>query len=197
MFDPTAYLAAGGTNEAARVGTAGQMTGLFKLVLSCSAGSSFASDDDVSGLKIFSASLDPSSTQYVGKILNTNPVTIASKKHLLYLDYAVDSEVAALSASNSVVTVAVLSGSSNANTFGHTFGEAFGYFNTRYQAPKTPSFISQPFGGIEYDLFHVESRDDGAFASDKYKISISNLLPRNLHKHAQPVCIACLVCLHL
>jgi hypothetical protein len=174
-FDPTAYLAAGGTNEAAQVGTAGQMTGLFKLVLSCSAGSSFASDDGVSGLKIFSASLDPSSTQYVGKILNTNPEDFASKKHLLYLDYAVDSEVAALSASNSVVTVAVLSGSSNANTFGHTFGEAFGYFNTRYQAPKTPSFISQPFGGIEYDLFHVESRDDGAFASDKYKISISNL----------------------
>jgi len=174
-FNPTAYLAAGGTNEAARVGTAGQMTGLFKLVLSCSAGSSFASDDGVSGLKIFSASLDPSSTQYVGKILNTNPEDFASKKHLLYLDYAVDSEVAALSASNSVVTVAVLSGSSNANTFGHTFGEAFGYFNTRYQAPKTPSFISQPFGGIEYDLFHVESRDDGAFASDKYKISISNL----------------------
>ena len=175
VFDPTAYITAGGTNEAAQVGTTGPMSGLFKLVLSCSAGSSFASDDGVSGLKIFSASLDPSSTQYVGKILNTNPEDFASKKHLLYLDYAVDAEVAALSASNSVVTVAVLSGSGNTNAFGHTFGEAFGYFNTRYQAPKTPSFISQPFGGIEYDLFHIESRDDGAFANDKYKISISNL----------------------
>jgi hypothetical protein len=174
-FNPTAYLSSLGTNEAAQVGTEGPMSGLFKLVLSCSAGSSFASDDGVAGLKIFSASLDPSSTQYVGKILNTNPEDFAAKKHLLYLDYAVDSQVAALSASNSVVTVAVLSGSSNTNSFGHTFGEAFGYFNTRYTTPKTPYFISQPFGGIEYDLFYVESRDDGAFANSKYKISISNV----------------------
>lgn len=175
VYNPTAYLSQLGTNEAAQVGTEGPMTNLFKLVLSCSIGSSFASDDGVAGLKIFSASLDPSSTQYVGKILNTNPEDFAVKKHLLYLDYAVDSQVAALSASNSVVTVAVLSGSSNANSFGHTFGEAFGYFNTRYTTPKTPYFISQPFGGIEYDLFYLESRDDGAFANSKYKISISNV----------------------
>lgn len=175
VFDPTTYLAGLGTGEAAKVGTTGPMSGLFKLVLSCSAGSSFASDDGVAGLKIFSASLDPSSNQYIGKTLNTNPEEFAAKKHLLYLDYAVDAEVAALSASNSVVTVAVLSGSSNTNSFGHTFGEAFGFFNTRYKSPKTPYFISQPFGGIEYDLFYVESRDDGAFANNKYKISISNL----------------------
>jgi hypothetical protein len=175
VFNPTAYLSALGTNEAAQVGTEGPMSGLFKLVLSCSAGSSFASDDGVAGLKIFSASLDPTSTQYVGKLLNTNPEDFASKKHLLYLDYAVDAEVAALSASNSVATVAVLSGSSNTNSFGHTFGRAFGFFNTRFKTPKTSYFISQPFGGIEYDLFYVESRDDGAFANSKYKISISNI----------------------
>lgn len=172
----TTYTAAGnGTYEAAQVGTDGPMNGLFKLVLSSSAGSSFSSDDGIAGLQVFSASLDPSSNQYVAKILNTTPEDFAVKKHLLYLDYAVDTEVAALSSSNSTVTVAVLSGSSNTNSFGTSFGRAFGYFNTRYTAPKTPSFISQPFGGIEYDLFYVESRDDGDFANAKYKISISNL----------------------
>jgi len=175
VYSNTLATAGGGTNEAAQVGTEGPMAGLFKLVLSCSAGSSFASDDSVAGLKIFSASLDPTSTQYVGKILNTNPEDFASKKHLLYLDCSVDSEVATLSSSNSVVTVAILSGSSNTNSLSHTFGEAFGYFNTRYTAPKTPFFISQPFGGIEYDLFYVESRDDGEYANSKYKVSISNL----------------------
>ena len=177
VYDPTLAAAGGGTYEAAAVGTtaAGPMTSLFKLVLSSSAGAAFSSADGIPGLQIFSASFDPSSTQYVGKILNTNPEDFAAKKHLLYLDYAVDNEVVALSASFGTPTVAVLSGSSNANALGHTFGEAFGYFNTRYKTPKTPYFISQPFGGIEYDLFYIESRDDGAFANTKYKISITNL----------------------
>jgi hypothetical protein len=175
VYDPTNYLAGNGTYEAAQVGTEGLMNGLFKLVLSSSDGSSFSSDDGVAGLQVFSASFNPTSNQYVGKILNTNPENFATAKHFLFLDYPVDAEVAALSASNSVATVAVLSGSSNQNSLGHTFSEAFGYFNTRYTAPKTPYFISQPFGGIEYDLFCIESRDDGEYANIKYKISISNL----------------------
>lgn len=176
-YNPTDYLTESGTGEAAAVGTsqAGNMAGLFKLVISSSAGAAFASDDGFAGLKIFSASLDPSSTKYIGKLLNTNPLDFASTKHLLYLDYAVDNEVATLSASFGIPTVAVLSGSANANSLGLKFGEVFGYFNTRYTTPKTPFFISQPFAGVEYDLFQVESRDDGAYANDKYKISITNL----------------------
>ncbi len=176
VYNPSAYASGLGTGEAAQVGTEGLMNGLFKLVLSSSAGNTFGSDDGFAGLRIYSASLDPNSEKYVGKILNTNPLDFDSKKHLLYLDYAVDNEVAALSASNSTATVALLSGSQYTNQFGTTFGEAFGLFNTRYTAPKTPFFISQPFGNVEYDLFQVESRDDGAYANDKYKISIANLL---------------------
>ena len=176
-YVPTDYLSGNGIGEAAAAGTAaaGNMAGLFKLVISSSAGSSFASDDGFAGLKIFSASLDPSSDKYIGKMLNTNPENFATVKHLLYLDFPVDSEVATLSASFGANTVAVLSGASNTNSLGIDFGKAFGYFNTRYTTPKTPFFISQPFAGIEYDLFQVESRDDGAYANDKYKISITNL----------------------
>ena len=177
VYDPTLVAAGNGTYEAAAVGTAaaGNMAGLFKLVISSSAGAAFASDDGFAGLKIFSASLDPSSTQYIGKLLNTNPENFATLKHLLYLDYAVDNEVATLSASFGTPTVAVLSGSANTNSLGLEFGKVFGYFNTRYTRPKTPFFISQPFAGVEYDLFQVESLDDGQYANDKYKVSIANL----------------------
>jgi hypothetical protein len=183
-YDPTTLAAGTNNYESAQVGTTGLMQNLFKLALSSSDGSSFASDDGFAGLKIFSASLDPSSDKYVGKMLNTNPENFAEQKHLLYLEYPVDTTVAVLSTSytadNSAPTVAVVSGSSNQNSFGHTFGEAFGYFNTRYKTPKTPYFISQPIGGSEYDLFYVESRDDGEYANTKYKISIANLqLPTN------------------
>ena len=51
----------------------------------------------------------------------------------------------------------------------------FGRFDTRYKNPKTTSFISQPFGNVEYDLFRFESLDDGAYANDKIKISIAAL----------------------
>jgi len=177
VYNPTAVAAGNGTYEAAAVGTsqAGNMQGLFKLVVSSSAGSSFASDDGFAGLKIYSASLDPTSDKYVGKMLNTNPESFESTKHLLYIHYPVDAEVATLSASFGVNTVAVLSGAANTNSVGIDFGRAFGRFDTRYTTPKTPFFISQPFGGIEYDLFQVESRDDGAFANNKYKVSIANL----------------------
>ena len=165
-----------GTNnyEAAQVGTEGVMAGQFKLVLSCSSGS-FAVDDGKAGIKVFSASLDPSSNQYIGKILNTNPENFEEKKHLLYLQYPVDTEIAVLSASNAVPTVAILSGSNSTNSLGLNFKDVFGFYNTRYKSPKTPYFISQPFAGVEYDLFYAESLDDGEYASTKYKISITSL----------------------
>jgi len=177
-YNPATITAGTNNYESAYVGTEGPMKDLFKLILSSSAGVSFASDDNLAGLRIYSASLNPTSDQYIGKILNTNPENFAEKKHLLYLDYPVDAEVAALSSSqvsSLEPTIAVLSGSSIQNSLGLSFGSVFGYYNTRYQAPKTSNFISQPFGGIEYDLFYVESIDDGEFANNQYKVSITNL----------------------
>ncbi len=176
IFDRATFDAGTENYESAKVGTEGLLANKFKLILSSSDGSSFASDDGLAGLKVFTASLDPSSNQYVGKILNTNPENFASKKHLLYLHYPVDNEVAALSASNSTPTVAVLSGSANTNSIDTTWSDAFGYYNARYTAAKSTYFISQPFGNVEYDLFYAEAMDDGEFANSRYKLSISNLL---------------------
>lgn len=155
----------------------------FKLVISSSLGTSFGNSDGFAGLRIYTASLDPSDDSYIGKLLNTDPEKFEEEQHYLYADYAVDAEVAYLS--GSTASVAVLSGSSSTSSRGKTFLETFGRFDTRYTTPSTPWFISQPFGGVEYDLFRIESRDDGAFANSKYKVSITNLVassnPNNLY----------------
>lgn len=151
-------------------------SGKFKLIISSTLGSSFAFDDKLPGVKVYTASLNPTSDDYVGKVLNRDPEKFEQYQHLLYADFAVDDEVA------SVVNddyVAVLSGSSlTSNVSGEPtteFRKAFGAFDTRFSSPKTSYFISQPFGKTEYDLFQVESLDDGAYANSLYKVSIANL----------------------
>jgi len=153
--------------------------GMFKLVLSSAAGSNFSSDEAFSGIKIYTASLNPDSKHYVGKILNTNPDRFNEEQHYLYADFPVEDELARVKSDGSNATVAILSGSSNTNAgaggSGTTFTQLFGSFNTRYQTARSTSFISQPFGEKEYDLFHFEALDDGIAGNRKVKISISNL----------------------
>ena len=153
--------------------------GMFKLVLSSAAGSNFSSDESFSGIKIYTASLNPDSKHYVGKILNTNPDRFNEEQHYLYADFPVEDELARVKFDGSNATVAVLSGSSNTNAgaggSGTDFTQLFGSFNTRYQTARSTSFISQPFSDVEYDLFHFESLDDGISGNTRVKISISNL----------------------
>ncbi len=109
-------------------------------------------------------SLNPDRDDYISKVLNTDSLSLDSEKHYLYAHFAVDNDVA----SPVNKAVAVLHGNDG-------YEDKFGDFSSAFIAPETPSFISQPFGTKEYDLFHFESLDDGAYASDKYKVSISNL----------------------
>lgn len=148
-------------------------TGSFKLVISSSDGSSFSSTDGMAGLRVYSASLDPSSQNYVGKLLNTNPAKFSTEQHVLWADFAVDAELA------SAATVGVVSGSANiaanAAEASLSFRRAYGGFDTRFKTPSTTWFISQPFGGTEYNLFKIESVDDGQNANVAYKITIRDL----------------------
>lgn len=145
----------------------------FKLVISSTLGNTFANQDSNPGVRIYTASLDPSSDDYYAKILNTNPDRFVADQHFLYADFPVDAELAA------ATSVGMLSGTINdSDVSGEpstTFRAAFGAFNTRYQTPKTPWFISQPFGTTEYDLFQFETIDDGEYANKLYKVSISNI----------------------
>ena len=101
-------------------------------------------------------SFDPLSPIYFPKVLNTDPKKFQREKHLLYLDLPVENSVAA-----PIVTghaIGLLNGhESNTGLTGAGVGgvyrDLFGRFDTRYQAPRTTKFISQPFGKTEYDLF--------------------------------------------
>lgn len=152
-------------------------SGKFKLVLSSSNGASFGTADGNVGVKIYTASMDPSSPDYFAKLLNSDPDKFASEQHLVYADYAVDDELA------TAAIVAVVSGSNNTSTSsGDTsmrFRDTFGHFDTKYKAPTSPMIISQPFGATEYDLFKAEALDDGEYANQLYKLSISDLKASN------------------
>jgi hypothetical protein len=129
---------------------------------------------ELDSLPAKTVSLDPSSPDYISKVLNTDPLSFDDEKYLLYAHFAVDTAVANV---ENTYKVAVLHGNSGVTINGAASDMAvkYGDFGSRFTAPLTPKFISQPFGDKEYDLFHFESLDDGAYASSKYKISISNL----------------------
>lgn len=134
--------------------------------------------------KVFQCSFDPDSQFYVGKVLNTDPKKFQEEGHLLWLDFPVENELAPVNtgsvdqaglnyANRSAVDSRLTDYASAQNVT--TTSELFGMFNARYQAPKTTSFISQPYGVTEYDLFHFECISDGAVANNEFKVSISNL----------------------
>ena len=175
------YASGGSADDGAKISSydGSDDQGIFKLVLSSAIGSNFANEGTFTGIKVLKASLDPTSKHYISKILNTNPDRFHVDQHLLYADFPVESEIAKVKYDGSNPTVAVLSGSSNTNSeSGDTslsYKDAYGRFDTRYSNARTTSFISQPFGDVEYDLFHFETITDGESANNRFKISISNL----------------------
>ena len=147
----------------------------FKLIISSSTGKNWSYNESQDGIKILTASLDPHDANYIGKVLNTDPLKFQEEEHLLYLDYAVEHDLAPV-VSDNVATVALVSGSSNKSTAAGTqveFLQVFGRYDSRYTTPQTTDFISQPFGEAEYALFRFETLDDGAYANEKFKISIA------------------------
>ena len=154
--------------------------GTFKLILSSSTGVDYGRDDGIAGLRVMTASLDPSNVSYIGKILNADPDKFQEHEHLLWCDYAVEAELATVDESAS--SVAVMRGHrQNHSADGalpggqREFMQSFGRFDTRYTTPTTPWIISQPFGATEYELFRFETLSDGAYANNKLKVSIANV----------------------
>jgi hypothetical protein len=145
----------------------------FKLVISSTNGPTFGVTDGNPGIRIYTASLNPTSQNYFAKLLNTDPEKFAQYQHVVYSDFAVDAELA------TATTVAIASGSTNtSNTSANalmSFRDLYGHFDSPFVAPRTPMFISQPFGVIEHELFYFETLDDGAVSNNAYKISITGL----------------------
>jgi hypothetical protein len=153
------------------------MAGKFKLVISSSA-PGFDTAEGVQGIRIYTASLNPRSSDYIYNILNTDPHSFQREQHLLYAHFPVEPEIADVTSTGQAV--AIMSGSNSATSTAsgdttQTFLNAFGRFDTRYSAARSTTFISQPFGSTEYDLFHFEALDDGAVGNTQVKVSIANL----------------------
>lgn len=168
----------------------------MKLVLSDGTDMSWGRDDTATTFngsavpnRVYTVSLDPDNTAYIGKVLNTDPKKFQEEGHLLYLDFAIEHELAPVVSSTAsrdntsnfafLSTGATATGPSD-STYDTAYSSekwinTYGRFDARYQAPKTTSFISQPYGGIEYDLFHFECLSDGAVANNEFKVSISNI----------------------
>lgn len=154
--------------------TAADSDGKFKLIISSTL-PTFYTSDGMSGVRILTASFDPTSKDYFGKVLNTDPDKFYQEQHYLHADFSVDANAAAVVNAS---TIGILSGSSNSSAdsmSGVDFGQLFGRYDTRFKAPETSYFISQPFGKSEFELFKFEALDDGEYANSLYKISISNV----------------------
>ena len=136
--------------------------------------------------KSYVVSLDPNDSMYIANVLNTDPDQFTELKHLLYLDFAVEDELASTKRRTSgdpVQDAAVVGVYTGAPALNQESGylpaemksEIFGRLDSRFQTARTPYIISQPFGDSEYDLFYFESIDDGAIGNELYKVSIANL----------------------
>jgi len=162
-----------GVFNGSNIDSANLVNGTFKLAISSTLGNAFWNADNNPGVKIFTASLNPTSPNYFGKILNSDPDKFVSEQHLVYADFPVDDELA------TATSVAAVSGSNvtSANSGDTTLAmrKVFGAYDTRYRAPQTTFFISQPFGATEYDLFKFEALDDGQYANTLFKIAITDL----------------------
>lgn len=162
-------------NASTNDSTQADASGKFKILISSSLSANFSTTDAVPGVRVLTASFDPTDKDYFGKVLNTDPDKFVQEQHYLHADFAVDRNVSAVTGT---CPVAILSGSSNTSADGKPgllFRDAFGRYDTRFKAPQTSYFISQPFGKTEYDLFKFEALDDGEYANSLYKISISNI----------------------
>ncbi len=162
------------SNTADDIATA-NASGLFKLVISSSA-TGFGTADGFTSVKVYTASLDPDSDNYIAKVLNTSPQLFQNQQHLLYQHFPVDNTLATLGTTDAV---AITSGSTLTSAASGDsalpFVRAYGRFDARFAPARTTSFISQPFGDKEYDLFHFETLGHGEYNNQKFKISIAGL----------------------
>ena len=177
--------AAGAGDEAAlqaqntRTVLAHKATGRFTLWIAQDANTQSIT---ASNAKAYVVSLDPSDPMYISNVLNTDPDQFTDLKHLLYLDFAVEDELASVKRDSAAdaAKVSVYTGNPTeavgAGYLSSAFAsEIYGRLDSRFQTARTPYIISQPFGDSEYDLFYFESIDDGAIGNKMYKVSVANL----------------------
>lgn len=131
--------------------------------------------------QVISASMNPNSSNYFTKVLNTDPLSIEKKGHFLYTNYDIDSALATVTPNgddtkhhprlflnHGAGTRAAISG-------GGTYIPNYEGFESRFTHAKTPFFISQTLGNSAKNLFRFHSLDAGVYGNTKIKVSIINI----------------------
>ena len=113
-------------------------------------------------------SLDPTNAYYIANVLNTDPLLIEEKGHLLYTHYEIDENQAAVAPVGATLTQMIVTEDVGADAKYKTFEQRFNH-------AKTPWVKSQSFGSDKFKLFKVHALSDGEFENSNIKISIINL----------------------
>lgn len=136
------------------------------------------------------ASFDPRAPNYFGNLLNTDPLKIEEKGHLLYASWNIHPALALPTGSGVVTHTLGASGSGNgseriafvltgsaAYNSGSTTVPNFENFESRFTYASTPYFVSQEYGGRRYNLFRLVNMSAGAAGNTDFKVSIENIAP--------------------
>ena len=131
--------------------------------------------------QIITASMDPNSSNYFSKVLNTDPMSLEKKGHLLYTHYDVDPSLAVISPAHGLTghraRLFINKGAGSRATYnaGADYIPNYEGFEARFAHAKTPFFISQVLGNNEKNLFRFHSLDAGISGNNKIKTSIVNI----------------------
>ena len=130
------------------------------------------------------ASFDMFSPNYFGNVLNTDPLKLEEKGHLLYGQYDIHPTLAVVTGSGVIAAGAypagepvafVLTSSVARNTASGNV-PVYESFQDRFSNASSPYVISQKFGAAPYNLFKIETLSDGSGITEKFKFSIENIV---------------------
>jgi hypothetical protein len=175
-------------NSSADVGT----NGLFRLTLIPPTGDALS----------YNVDLDPNSTSYIKRVLNTNNYLFGEKGHVLWREWAVAPTIAVaaptttgtfsirLDAPRTDVVDSTVASESGLGESSKTVNALLGEWNNIYSDSVSPWVTSQPFaiimeeGGLSgaqiaklttKRLFRFHTIDDGTDSAQQVKVSISNV----------------------
>jgi hypothetical protein len=137
---------------------------------------------------VLTASFDPTAPNYFANVFNRDPSLTEKAGHLLYAAYDFYPTVARVSTTDldargktdnvaAGLEEGVFLAKGNTYNSGTVVLPNYENYEDRFRTAFTPYITSQNFGGTVYNLFKVHSRDDGAYANTKVKVSISDIAP--------------------
>ncbi|NBO99494.1 MAG: hypothetical protein EBU90_05105 [Proteobacteria bacterium] len=140
---------------------------------------------DSSYPNVLTASFDVTAANYISKVLNTDPYKIQQAGHYLAAHWDIHPTLAVVTGVGVVSAVPVnqsersafLLTSSLSRNVGSSTVPNYEGFRDRFSNGKSPWVVSQKFGGSQVNLFKLHSLDAGAGISNKFKISIYNIVP--------------------